>query len=72
MNPIQANAIRFHFAAHVGEKYGTQSAAAQAYGCSAAMVSAVIHGGKKPSKVMLDDMGLRKQLIYSYLPKKND
>ncbi len=53
------------------DEFGNQSAYAEHLGISDAMVSSVVNGKKKPSKVILEDLGYEKVrvLTYTYIKK---
>ena len=46
------------FKAHIFNKHGTQSAAAEYWGVSNNFVSLVVNGVRRPNSDMLNDMGL--------------
>lgn len=48
------------------DAFGSQSAYAEFLGVSDAMVSLVVNGRKKPSKLMLDDLGYEKVRVSTY------
>ena len=48
------------------DELGSQSAYAELLGVSDAMVSSVVNGKKKPSQVMLDDLGYNKVRVSTY------
>jgi len=54
--------------AHIIQKYGTQQAAAKAWGVSTSMVSQVVHGVVQPPAWILEDMGLERKV--TYVPKE--
>lgn len=55
----------------VDKKYGTQRKAAEAWGVSPALVSGVLRGERRPSTVMLDDVGYKvANLSPSYVKKE--
>lgn len=49
--------IKTEMRVHIARKYKTQKAAAEAWGCSAEFVSAVLKGRKAPTPAMLNDAG---------------
>lgn len=46
--------------AHIARKYINQTGAAAAWGCSKALVSAVVRGTKQPNETMLNDAGFKR------------
>lgn len=50
--------------AHVARHYRTQLAAAAAWGVSAAFVSAVLNGHKRPTDAMLAEIGFARVVSY--------
>ena len=49
---------------HITSKYKKQCAAAEEWGVSSAMVSAVLRGHKRPTQIMLDDAGIERVVVY--------
>lgn len=58
--PAKPVDIKEELRVHIARKYHNQSEAAKEWGCSAALVSAVLKGRKSPNKKMLDDAGFER------------
>lgn len=58
-NAEQVVDIQTELRVHIARKYKTQTAAAEAWNCSNAFVSAVLRGAKAPNDTMLEDAGFK-------------
>lgn len=63
--------IKAELRAHIARKYRTQTAAAKAWGCSTAYVSAILRGAKVPTVKMLDDAGFYMERKVRYYKVKS-
>lgn len=52
-----------YFFLHVRRRFKRQKLAAEFYGCSDAMISAIANGRKPPTKEMLADIGVTREVI---------
>ncbi len=53
----------------IEKKYGSQVAAARAWGCTQSYISAVVVGRRSPNCKMLEELGLHKITTVSYVKK---
>lgn len=60
--------VRSRLEWHVGNTYGSHTAAAKAWGVSDSFVSNVLRGRKPPTNAMLAEIGMQKRTVTVYEP----